>query len=150
MILRRAERIESAIGEAVPKDEATRTTAAILRSIPGGNLTANLMAIDLPELGRLDAKQIASLAGVGPHPDESGEYRGKGFLRGGGPRARSKLYMSTFNARGSDPMIGTFDARRVAKGKSFKQAMTVCMRKLLVLTDVLVARGEGRDPSLAS
>src|SRR6516165_6909890 len=55
-----------------------RTTAGILVSIPGvGKLTANLMAIDLPELGRLDDKQIASLAGVAPHPDESGKYRGQ-------------------------------------------------------------------------
>jgi hypothetical protein len=56
MILRRAERIESAIEESVPKDEATRTTEEILRSFPGGQLTANLRAVDLPGLGRPGAE----------------------------------------------------------------------------------------------
>ena len=56
-----------------------------------GKPTANLMAIDLPELGRLGDKQIASLAGVAPHPDESGKYRGRACIRGGRPRVRAKL-----------------------------------------------------------
>ena len=145
------QRIEAAIEEAVLMDEATRATAVILQSIPGvGKLTAYLIAIDLPELGRLDAKQIASLAGVAPHPDESGKYRGRACIRGGRPRVRAKLYMSAFNARRYNPVIGGFYARLVARGKSFKQAMTACMRKLLVLMNTLVTRGQLWDPSLAS
>jgi transposase len=85
---READRIEAAIAEAVSKDEATKATAAILQSIPGvGRLTAHLLAIELPELGRLGAKQIASLAGVAPHPAESGKTQGVAFIRGGRPRA---------------------------------------------------------------
>ena len=148
---REVKRIESAIEEAVAGDEATRATAEILGSIPGvGKLTAHLMAIDLPELGRLGDKQIASLAGVAPHPDESGKYRGKAFIRGGRPRVRAKLYMSAFNARRYNPVIGGFYARLVARGKTFKQAMTACMRKLLVLMNTLVARGQVWDPSYAT
>jgi transposase len=148
---REVKRIESAIEETVAGDEATRATAAILVSIPGvGKLTANLIAIDLPELGRLGDKQIASLAGVAPHPDESGKYRGKAFIRGGRPRVRAKLYMSAFNARRYNPVIGGFYARLVAKGKTFKQALTACMRKLLVLMNTLVARGQVWSPSYAT
>ena len=148
---REVKRIGSAIEEAVARDEATRATTEILRSIPGvGKLTANLMAIELPGLGRLDEKQIASLAGVAPHPNESGKYRGKAFIRGGRPRVRAKLYMSAFNARRYNPVIGGFFARLVSRGKTFKQAMTACMRKLLVLMNMLVARGEVWDPSHAS
>jgi transposase len=144
-------RLESAIEAAVPEDEATRTTAEILVSIPGvGKLTANLMAIDLPELGRLGDKQIASLAGVAPHPDESGKYRGRACIRGGRPRVRAKLYMAAFNARKYNPVIGGFYDRLVARGKSFKQAMTACMSKLLVLMNTLVARGKLWDPSHAT
>jgi transposase len=117
---REVKRIESAIEEAVPKDEATRTTAEILVSIPGvGKLTANLMAIDLSELGRVDDKKIASLAGVAPHPDESGKYRGRACIRGGRPRVRAKLYMSAFNARKYNPVIGGLDARLGARGQTF-------------------------------
>ena len=148
---REVKRIETAIEETVAGDEATRATAEILKSIPGvGKLTAHLMAIELPELGRLGAKQIASLAGVAPHPDESGKYRGKAFIRGGRPRVRAKLYMSAFNARRYNPVIGGFYARLVAKGKTFKQALTACMRKLLVLMNTLVARGQLWDASHAT
>ncbi len=148
---REVKRIEAAIEEAVPKDQTTQTTAGILVSIPGvGELTANLMAIDLPELGRVDDKQIASLAGVAPHPDESGKYRGRACIRGGRPRVRAKLYMSAFNARWYNPVIGSFYARLVARGKTFKQAMTACMRKLLVLMNTLVTRGQFWDPSYAA
>ncbi len=115
-----------------------------------GKLTAHLMAIELPELGRLGDKQIESMAGVAPHPDESGKYRGKAFIRGGRPRVRAKLYMSAFNARRYNPVIGGFYARLVAKGKTFKQALTACMRKLLVLMNILVARGQAWDPSRAT
>ena len=128
-----------------------RTTAGILVSIPGvGKLTANLIAIDLPELGRLDDKQIASLAGVAPHPDKSGKYRGRACIRGGRPRGRAKLSMAAFNARKYNPVIKAFYARLVARGKTFKQAMTACMRKLLVPMNTPVARGQAWHPSHAT
>jgi hypothetical protein len=101
-------------------------------------------------LGRLDDKQIASLAGVAPHPDESGKYRGRAFIRGGRPRVRAKLSMSAFNARRYNPVIGGFYARLVARGKTFKQATTACMRTPLVLMNTPVARGQVRDPSHGS
>jgi transposase len=56
-------------------------------------------------LGRLDAKRIASLAGVAPHPSESGKSRGTAYIRGGRTRVRAKLYMSTFNARRYNPVF---------------------------------------------
>ena len=140
--------LESVIAAAVPADEATRTTAGILVSIPGvGKLTANLMAIDLPELGHVGDKQIASLAGVAPHPDESGKYRGRACIRGGRPRVRAKLDMAAFNARKYNPVIGAFYALLVVRGKTFKRAMTACMRKLLFLMNTLVSRGQYWDPS---
>ena len=120
-------------------------------SIPGvGKLTAPLMAIDLPELGRHDDKQIASLTGVAPHPDESGKYRGRACIRGDQPRGRAKLSMAAFNARKYIPVIGAFFARLVARGKTFKQAMTACMRKLLVPMNTPVARGQAWHPSHAT
>jgi transposase len=137
--------------EAVPADGATRSTAEILVSIPGvGELTANAMAIELPELRRVGDKQIASLGGVAPHPDESGKHRGRACIRGGKPRVRSKLYMAAFNARMYNPVIRSFYVRLVARGKPFKQAMTACMRKLLVLMNALVARGELSDSARAT
>jgi hypothetical protein len=51
---------------------------------------------------------------------------------------------------GIDPAIGGFYARLVARGKTFKRAMTACMRKLPVLMNTLVARGQVWDPSYGS
>ena len=87
---------------------------------------------------------------MAPHPDESGKYRGRACIRGGRPRVRAKLYMAAFHARKYNPVIAAFYARPVSRGKSFKQAMTACMRKLLVLMNTLVARGELWDPSHAT
>ncbi len=58
--------------------------------------------------------------------------------------------MSAFNARRYDPMIGAFYARLVARGKSFKQALTACVRKLLVLMNTLVAPGQAWEPYRAT
>jgi transposase len=58
--------------------------------------------------------------------------------------------MSAFNARRYNPVIGGFYARLVARGKTFKRATAACMRKLLVLMNTLVARGQVRDPSYGS
>jgi transposase len=58
--------------------------------------------------------------------------------------------MSAFNARRYNPVIGEFYARLTARGKTYKQAMTACMRKLLVIVSTLVARGEVWDPSCAT
>ena len=63
---------------------------------------------------------------------------------------RAKLSMAAFNARKYNPVIGAFHARLVTRGKAFKQAMTACMRKLSVLMNTLVARGQAWDPSHAT
>jgi transposase len=58
--------------------------------------------------------------------------------------------MAAFNARKYNPVIGAFYARLVARGKTFEQTMTACMRKLLVLMNTLVARGQAWHPSHAT
>jgi transposase len=85
-----------------------------------------------------------------PHPVESGKSHGTAYIRGGRPRVRMKLYVSAFNARRYNPVIGAFYKRLVERGKTFKQAMTACMRKLLVLMNTSVARGQAWDPSRAT
>ena len=82
-------------------------------------------------------------------PSEGGE-RGRDCIRGGRPRVRAKLYMAAFNTRRYNPVIGAFYDRLVGRGKTFKQALTACMRKLLVLMNTLVARGQLWDPSHAT
>jgi len=62
-------------------------------SIPSiGALTALIMLIDMPELGTMDAKQIASLAGLAPLTRQSGHRTGKSFIQGGRAQLRQALY----------------------------------------------------------
>jgi transposase len=82
-----------------------------------GKLTAKLMSIDLPELGCLGDKQIASLAGVAAHPEESGKDRGPACIRGDRSRVLAKRSMTALNARKYAPVIGAFYARLVARSQ---------------------------------
>ena len=99
--------------------------------------TATLLA-GLPELGELDRRQIAALVGVAPFNRESGTWRGKRMIAGGRACVRSVLYMSTVVAVRRNPILKEFYERLRAKGKPAKQALTACMRKLLVVLNAML------------
>lgn len=98
----------------------------------------------------MDDKQIASLACVAPHRDQSVKYRGRASIRGDRPRVRAKLYMAALDARKYNPVIPSFYDRLVTRGKTLTQAITACLRKLLVLMNTRVARSKIRRPSVAT
>ncbi|HGH0247925.1 TPA: transposase, partial [Neisseria meningitidis] len=100
----------------------------------GSITTATLMAM-LPELGRLSHKRIASLAGIAPHPRESGETKFKSRCFGGKSAVRKALYMATVAATRFEPLIRDFYQRLPSEGKPYKVAVTACMRKLLTISN---------------
>jgi transposase len=99
--------------------------------------TATLLA-GLPELGELDRRQIAALVGVAPFNRESGTWKGKRMIAGGRGWIRSVLYMSTVVAVRRNPVLKEFYERLRVRGKPAKQALTACMRKLLVILNAMV------------
>ncbi len=101
--------------------------------------TATLLA-GLPELGELDRRQIAALVGVAPFDRESGTWKGKRMIAGGRGWIRSVLYMSTVVAVRRNPIRKEFYERLRARGKPAKQALTACMRKLLVILNAMLRR----------
>lgn len=111
----------------------------ILVSIPGiGALTAITMLIEMPELGQLDNKQVASLAGLAPIARDSGQHRGHRHIRGGRAILRQALYMPALVAtRFNADMKAKYHALVVA-GKPPKVAITAVMRKLIVLANALL------------
>lgn len=111
----------------------------LLRSAPGVGpvLTLTLLA-DLPELGRLDRKQIAALVGVAPLNDDSGQQRGRRLIWGGRAEVRNALYMAALSATRFNPVIRTFYQRLRQAGKKFKVAMTACMHKLLTILNAMI------------
>jgi transposase len=111
----------------------------ILQSAPGvGPVTSFSMMADLPELGTLNRQQISKLVGVAPLNRDSGQQRGTRHIYGGRARLRSVLYMAALTASRHNPVIKEFYERLCAKNKPFKVAITACMRKLLVILNVMV------------
>ncbi len=105
----------------------------LLRTVPGvgERLSLTLLAY-LPELGTLDRREVAALAGMAPFNRDSGTLRGKRTVWGGRSRVRAALYMGTLSATRCNPVIRDFYQRLLAAGKPKKVALVACMRKLLV------------------
>jgi transposase len=111
----------------------------ILTSIPSfGDGTANGLMVDTPELGRIDHEQAASLVGLAPIANDSGQTRGKRSIRGGRRRARRALYMAALSAIRFNPQIKTKYQALIKAGKPAKVALVAVMRKLLILANALI------------
>lgn len=131
--------IEREISDAVRGTPAWREKDEILQSAPSiGPKISSLLIADLPELGTLTRRRIASLVGVAPMANDSGKHRGKRTIRGGRAHVRTALYMAALVASRHNPVIATYYRRLLAAGKSAKQALTACMRKLLVILNAML------------
>lgn len=111
-------------------DERVQKLAAITGV---GHLTALSVLAELPELGTLNRGQAAALAGLAPHPRESGQWHGRRSIGGGRPAVRKALYMAALVAARSNRHLKEFYQRLREAGKPAKVALTAVMRKLIVL-----------------
>ncbi len=122
-----------------------------LKSVPGvGNQTALSLILNLPELGTLNRKQIAALAGVAPFNKDSGRRRGKRSIWGGRAQVRAVLYMAAVVASRHNDVFRDFYAKLCAAGKPKKLALTACMRKLLTVLNAMAKNQTSWTPSLAT
>ena len=114
--------------------------AALLQTVPGvgPGLTRTLLA-QLPELGTLNGKQIAALAGLAPFNRDSGPRKGTRCIWGGRSAVRSTLYMAALCATRHNPVIKVFYRRLRNAGKPAKVALVACMRKLLTILNAMLA-----------
>lgn len=116
-----------------------RAKDQLLRSVPGvGRVLALSVLTQLPELGTLNRKQIAALAGVAPLARDSGALRGRRTIWGGRAPLRTVLYMATLTATRHNPVIAAFYQRLRAAGKLKKVALVACMRKLLTILNAML------------
>jgi transposase len=123
----------------------------LLRTVPGvGPVLATTLLADLPELGRLNRKQIAALVGVAPLNRDSGLQRGSRHIWGGRAPVRSALYMATVSAVRCNAVIRAFFERLCAAGKPKKVALTACMRKLLTILNAMMHTHTSWQPALAA
>jgi len=122
----------------------------LLMSVNGvGKILTYTVLSDLPELGLLNRKQIASLVGVAPMNRESGNYKGKRRIRGGRARVRTVLFMATLSAIRSNPKLKRKYLALQDAGKPKKVALVACMRKMLTILNVMMKTGQHWDPKLA-
>jgi transposase len=111
----------------------------LLQSMPGvGPVLSTTLMADLPELGKLNRRQIAALTGVAPLNRDSGTLRGKRTIWGGRATVRGALYMATLVATRFNPIIRQLYQRLLSAGKLKKVAITACMRKLLIILNSMV------------
>jgi len=118
---------------------AWQTRIQLLQSVPGVGpvLTSTLLGC-LPELGSLNRRQIAALAGLAPFNCDSGQFQGQRHIWGGRPLVRWALYMATVSALRCNQVIQRFYRHLKAQGKASKVALVACMRKLLSILNAML------------
>jgi transposase len=131
--------LDKDLGDKIQKSPVWREKDNLLQSVPGvGPVLSFTLLGTLPELGSMNRKQIAALAGVAPYNRDSGKYRGRRMTKGGRVRIRSALYMATLTATRYNPVIKAHYNHLIEVGKVKKVALTACMRKLLTILNAMI------------
>lgn len=131
--------LDSDIDSAVRGSPAWRAKEDLLASVPGvGPVIARTMIAEMPELGSLDRRQIAALAGLAPFTRKSGRWQGKSVIGGGRTAVRTALFMGALVARRHNPILKAFFERLIAAGKPKMLALIAVARKLLTILNAIV------------
>ena len=140
--------IDRQIKEFIRSSPVWRAKDDLLTSVPGiGDVVSSVIMAELPELGRLNRREIAALVGVAPFNRDSGQFRGRRTTWGGRKSVRSVLYMATLVAIRRNPVIKEFYDRLCAAGKAKKVALTAAMRKLLTIINIMIRDQTRWDPT---
>lgn len=117
-----------------------KTASDMLSAVPGvGPVLASTLIADLPELGHIGAKRLASLVGVAPHARQSGQRNRGGKCIGGRKSVRDVLYMATLSAiKAKLVHLEPFYRRLREAGKPFKKALVATMRKFLTILNAII------------
>ena len=106
-----------------------------------GAVTASTLIAFLPELGHLGRRQMAALVGAAPYNRDSGKHEGKRSISGGRARVRRILYMATWTAIRTNPLLKARYQHLVAKGKPKKVALIACMRSFITMINAMLRDG---------
>ncbi len=147
---RQLEQLNKDLGTLIRSSPVWRAKEKLLGTAPGVGpvLTVTLLA-DLPELGRLNRREIAALVGVATFNRDSVSWRGKRTVWGGRSQVRATLYMAALVASRFNPVIRAFYQRLCEAGKPKKVALTACMRKLLTILNSMLKHNQPWNPDLA-
>lgn len=131
--------LDTDLGQIIEDSPVWRDKQDLLASVPGiGDKIARALLADLPELGQLDRRAIAALAGLAPFTRQSGQWRGKSFIAGGRAAPRSALFMGALVATRHNVPLKAFYQRLVAAGKPKRVAIIATARKLLTILNAII------------
>jgi transposase len=131
--------IDAEIDASVRGSPAWREKEDLLASVPGvGPITARTLIAELPELGALDGKRIASLAGLAPFTRQSGQWKGKAMIAGGRKTVRSALFLASLAACRHNPVLKAFRQRLIDAGKPKMLVAIAAARKLLTILNAIL------------
>jgi transposase len=134
--------LQELIADRMQSNDRWSAEARLLESVPGvGPATARTLVADLPELGRLDRKQVAALVGLAPFNRDSGRMRGRRGIWGGRPTVRQALYMAALVASKHNPVLIAFHDRLKNAGKPEMVTLLACAHKLLTMLNAMVRDG---------
>jgi transposase len=136
--------VDAEIARLLASHQPLRRDLAVLRTITGlGHVCAAALLALMPELGTMKRRQAAALAGLAPHPNQSGERNGYRPVRGGRPEVKRLLFMAALSASRHNPQIKSFYQRLIANGKKPIVALTAVMRKLVTIANARL--GQAHD-----
>jgi transposase len=145
------EGVEQEIKTLTQKEKPLKDQSDLLQSLKGvGPVLATALLAYLPELGRVDCREIAALAGVAPFNRDSGRQRGQRRIQGGRAVVRRALYMGAVSASRNNPVLRAIYGRMVAAGKPKKVAIIALMRKMVVWLNAMVRDGKPWAGSLSA
>jgi transposase len=148
MLDRRIAKIEARMTDLVTADPELAAIERRLRTAPGvGPVVAATLIAELPELGQIDRRSIAALAGLAPIARDSGRRSGPRSIGGGRPIVRTILYLAALQASRRSPQFIHFRERLQAAGKSVKTAIIATARKLVVTLNAMLASGTDYRPT---
>lgn len=143
--------IDAAIDDSVRGSPAWREKEELLRSVPGvGPVIARTLLAEMPELGALDRRQIAALAGLAPFTRQSGQWRGKSFIGGGRASVRTVLFIGALVASKHNPVLKEFRQRLIDAGKAKMAAAIAVARKLLTILNAVPRDRTQWNPEIAN
>lgn len=133
------ERADHDLDQAIRQSPIWQENQDLLKSVPGiGPIVSRTLLAELPELGKLNRREIAALVGVAPFNRDSGQLKGRRAIWGGRASVRAALYMAALVASRRNAVLRVLYQRLLKAGKARKVALVACMRKLLTIVNAMI------------
>lgn len=121
-----------------------------LTSIKGiGDTTAVTLLALMPELGRIDRRAATALAGLAPHPNQSGTTERYRRTWGGRPEIKRALFLPAQTAARHNPVLKQAYERLRTAGKKPIVAIVAIMRRLIVIANARLRDAYAQEMKLS-